>query len=75
MYIPIWQTLKKPSNKPLHKVKSYFIVPQNVVVFFNKDMIIIKPLMIARNAFWKTVEVALQKLLVFLGVFVALFHY
>ena len=46
---------------------------QNVVVFFNKDVIIIKPLMIAvllmkiafwgGNAFWKTVEVALQKLL------------
>ena len=47
---------------------------QNVVVFFNKDVIIIKPLMIAvllikialwggGNTFWKTVEVALQKLL------------
>ena len=46
---------------------------QNVVVFFNKDVIIIKPLMIAvllmkpafwgGNALWKTVEVALQKLL------------
>ena len=47
---------------------------QNVVVFFNKDVIIIKLLMIAvllikiaflggGNTFWKTVEVALQKLL------------
>ena len=46
---------------------------QNVVVFFNKDGIIIKPLMIAvllmkiafggGNAFLKTVETALQKLL------------
>ena len=47
------------------------LVSQNVVVFFNKDVIIIKPLMVAvllmkiafwgGNAFWKTVEVALQK--------------
>ena len=47
---------------------------QNVVVLFNKEVIIIKPLMIAvllmeiaflgGNAFWKTVEVALQNLLV-----------
>ena len=46
---------------------------QNVVVLFNKDVIIIKPPMIALllmkiaflggNAFWETVEVALQKLL------------
>ena len=49
---------------------------QNVVVFFNKDVIIIKALMIALlfmkiaffgggggNSFCKTVEVALQKLL------------
>ena len=47
---------------------------QNVEVFFDKDVIIIKPLKIAvplmkiafwgrYNAFWKTADVALQKLL------------
>ena len=47
------------------------LVSQNVVVFFNKD-VIMKPLMTAvlmmeiaffGITFWKTVEVALQKLL------------
>ena len=55
------------------KNKLIILVSQNVAGFFNKDVIIIKPLMIAvllmkpvfggGNAFWKTVEVALQKLL------------
>ena len=24
VYIPIWRPLKKPSNEPLHKVKTYY---------------------------------------------------
>ena len=71
--IPIWWPLKKNlSNHPLHKVKPW--VSQSVVVFFDKDVIFIKPLMITTllmkiaflgggNAFWKMAEITLLKLL------------
>ena len=46
---PIWWPLKNLSNQPLRSKTepTIFGVSQNVVVFFNKDMFIIKSLLVA----------------------------